>query len=451
MKRFQFLCLTGFIFLSWGVSAQNEKDKKTDETLFSVDGEFRNRFELSPSVGGRNVLVPQNTMSSMSFWQRSRISVSYSGKQIETKFSFQDVRPFVDNGFNSKSDNGLSFSVHEAWAKYYFINTSQVKWGLKLGRQEVNNSDERIIGKSDWDHYGVAFDAISLELLNVAPVFNLNLGFSLNSDEIPGTATKYRTLVFLNAGMEAGEYVTVNFCDLMEGYDDLTGISKANYVRNTFGFNPVFNVSALSLDLSFYFQHGTPNVYIGDSSNSVKYSGKMYTANLYYTFGPLKLGAGYDYYSGEAYNDTTFLRKDNVFNSPYFSGHRFFGNTDFHLKLLGKGRGLTNVNFNFSGDLNKKTDFLLGMNFISLSETHSFSDNLSNTVEYKSVGKNIDLVLGRKLGEKLNLRLGYSIFLPKSDYVRENNMSLGLDINTPAKFHGWGWVMFSFKPNLFRK
>jgi len=31
----------------------------------------------------------------------------------------------------------------------------------------------------------------------------------------------------------------------------------------------------------------------------------------------------------------------------------------------------------------------------------------------------------------------------------ENNQLLGILVDTPTKFHGWAWMMFSFKPQFF--
>jgi hypothetical protein len=438
------------IFTSLHAFSQTDKDKETDGAVFSIDGEFRNRFEYSPSVGGRNVLVPENTLSGLSFWQRSRIIMSFRNSSIETKFSLQDVRPFVGNELGWKSNNGNALSIHEAWAKYFIFNGYDTKLGLKLGRMEVFNSDERLMGKGDWDHYGSAFDAISLEYENKIYAVKANLGVSFNSSELPGFADKYRTLGFFNISKVFSEYMILNVSDLMEGYDEANGLTTANYVRNTFGINPVFNVSALEFELSAYFQHGTPNVLIGPNLNPDKYAGKMYTAKLFYKFGHLKFGLGYDYYSGEAYNDTLSDFKNKVFFSPYYTSHKFFGNTDFNLKLLGKGRGLTDANVSFSGAINKKTDFFMGVNFISYSNIHAYPDPLGNLIEYKSAGKNIDLTVTRKLGEKMDVKAGYSVFLPSDHLKNENNQSLGILIDTPTKFHGWAWVMFTFKPQIFK-
>jgi|GEM_PF-2815103 len=448
MKIRNLLLVMVLVFSANSIFAQ-EKDevKKENKSVFCLDGEFRNRFEYSPSVAGRTTIVPVETMSSMSFWQRSRIIANYKNDKLETKFSVQDVRSFVANDLGYKSNNGSALSVAEAWAKYYIVNNESRKLGVKIGRQELLNPDGRLIWNKDWDHYGAAYDALALEYENKDLDLKWNLAISLNSSELPGTAVKYRTLGLLNISKNFGEKFTLNFTDLMEGYDEATGATTANYVKNTVGINPVVKIADLTFNGSFYYQNGTPNVFIGSNPDPVKYAAMMYTANLSYKVGNFNAGVGYDNYSGEAYDDDQSDFKNKVFSAPYMGTHKFFGNTDIHSVLLGKGRGLQDINVVLNADFDKKTNLHLGFHMISYANENVYTDITSaDQVVFTAIGNDIDLVLKRVIGKQMAVFVGYSAFLPSEEYV--NSLSWGQTLD--AKFHGWGWLMFSFKPNFLK-
>lgn len=445
-----------FLFATSMFAQEVKEEKKESKSTFSLDGEFRNRFELSPSLGGRNIIVPENTQAGASFWQRSRITATYKSDKLETKFSLQDVRPFMANDLGWKSNNGTALAVYEAWAKFYLINNENKKLGLKIGRQEVFNSDARLIWNKNWDHYGGAWDAITFECDNKEYDLKWNLGLSLNSAEAPGFSytdkdgnliKKHRTLGFFNFSKKFGKSFTFNVSDLMEGFDEELGLTKANYVRNTIGINPVFKKSGFTFNGSFYYQHGTPNTFIGTTLNPVKYAGMMYTANVSYKINKYTVGAGYDNYSGEAYDDDGTDYKNKVFITPCAGAHKFFGFTDIHLKLFGKKRGLQDINLKVNAALSKTTKLSLAFHNISFAETNVYTDATSgNDVEFTSVGNDIDFVLNHVLGKKMSVTVGYSVLLPSEEFI--NSYSWGQ--SSDAKFHGWGWVMFSFKPNFLK-
>ena len=421
-----------------------KEEKKESKSVFSLDGEFRNRFEYTPSTAGRNVLVPENTQSGATIWQRSRITASYKSDKLESKFSFQDVRPFMSNDLGWKSNNGVALAVYEAWAKYYFVKNENKNFGIKFGRQEIFNSDARLFWNKDWDHYGAAWDAVTFECENKEYDLKWNLGFSLNSAEAPGTATKHRTLGFFTFAKKFGKTFTLNITDFMEGFDEASGLTNANYVRNTIGINPVFKQSGFTFNGSFYYQHGTPNTFIGTNPNPVTYAGMLYTANVSYKIDKYTVGAGYDKYSGEAYDDDQSDYKSKAFVATCAGGHKFFGHTDMHLKLCGKGRGLQDINLKADAILSTKTKLSLAFHMISFAETNSYVAG-ANTVEFTTIGNDVDFVIKHVLGKKMSVVAGYSVLLPSEDFV---NYTLGTSLE--SKFHGFGWVMFSFKPNFLK-
>jgi len=438
------LLLVGFFFLFATTMFAQEIEKKKAKSVLTIDAEFRNRTEYTPG-DQRNKLVPENTTSAAFSWQRSRLTVAYKSNKLETKFTFQDVRPF---GVNAKifSKNGATVDIHEAWAKYNFINNDSKKLGLKLGRQVLKNSDSRIIGIRNWNHYGGAIDAFALECDNKDFGVKWNLALSLNSADVPSTAgAKYRSFLLFNLAKKVGDNITINFTDLLLGFDEKDGLANATYSKNYIGINPVFKKSGIKVDGSFYYLHGQDNAIV-NGGDVTKYAAMMYTLNASYKINyMITAGLGYDNYSGEAHDDDQTDNKIKQFTAAYGGAHKFFGSTDFQLVLLKKERGLQDINLKVNFKINKKTGLKFEVHNISFANKDVYTDATNGKdIEFTAVGNNVDLILKRSLGKKMSVQVGTSVMLPSADYVKSKFGT------TNAKFHSWTWVMFSFKPNLFK-
>lgn len=456
MKFYSFFTLV-LVFLFSGLSAQevavseDSEEPKEEISEFTLDGQFRTRFEYSPSALGRNILVPVeiapdiNTPSGASIWQRSRIIAGYKAKRFETNFSIQDVRPFLANKYGNSapywtSGNGNTLSVHEAWAKLYLIDNDFCSLGLKVGRQELKNSDGRLMWNREWNHYNAAYDAVALQGRNKRFQIDWDLVWALNSVDGPTTAeTPFRNLVYMEVKKYIGDFLTINAIGMMETFEQ-TNNYEDKFSRNTLGINPVFKSGNFRAEGSFYKQMGLAG-YTG-ADEEIKFNGMLYTVSAAYKTNPFIFGAGYDSYTGDAYDYTGDDNKVNQFTAVCWAGHKYYGNTDFHLKY-GKNEGLTDIYVTAKMVLSKQTGLMLG--FHNISFTNSPAQNASGD-DIKALGNNIDFVFTHMPVKKVKVNLGYSVMLPSEDFV---NMELGQD--TEAKFHGWGWAMITFKPNFLKK
>lgn len=387
-----------------------------------------------------------NTPSGASIWQRSRIIAKYKNNDFETKFSFQDVRPFTVNKYGNAgafaaskywmSASGSQLGVHEAWAKYYLKNDEDFKMGIKIGRQELKNSDGRLLWNRNWNHYGAAFDAIAFEGRNKKFDLDWDLVWALNSVDAPYMATTpFRHMAYFEVRKGFGDIFTLNFIDMLENVE--TGLIDTAYNRNTIGVNPVFKTGGLKVEGSFYTQMGLAG-YVGDGSE-ITNAGMMYAVSASYKVSKFTFKAGYDSYSGEAYDDDQSDNKNKTFTALCCAGHKFFGNADFHLRY-GKTEGLTDMYLTANGGLSKKTKVMAGLHMISFTSSPGLN---SDGDEIKTLGNNIDFVVIHKPAKKVSLKVGYSVMLPSADFTE---MTLGID--TDAKFHGWGWLTLTFKPSF---
>lgn len=420
---------------------------------FTLKGEFRNRTEYNVSKAGVNTLVAEDTDGYLSSWQRSRIIAHYKKGKLETKFSFQDVRAFGSNIYvdstnqNTKlwqSNNGATLAVHEAWAKYYFTDNI----GLKIGRQQLKLGDGRLIWHKDWNHYGGAYDAFSLE--GKLEKLSWVAGFSLNSVDDRDNYVAYKNLGFAHVSAKIADALTINFTDLYEGNEtditDYTATPDASsdyeaIYRNSVGVNPIIKVGPIVLNSSFYYQLGKQTV-------DIDFAAMMGTTNIKFKLNEkFALNAGFDYYSGEAYNDDQTDNKNKTFSVPFASGHKFFGNTDFQLKMFGQKRGAQDIYFKVDANLSKKLSIMLGFHAISYAEKHNYINADLENIEFTSVGNDIDLQIKLGLDKGAALIAGYSVMLPSDDYA---NSVPKVGVGVSPKFHQFAWLMFKFTPTFLK-
>lgn len=454
MKKFLYSILAlGLVFLSPDLFAQEEGGEAEKNSVFTLSAELRTRFEYSPSTDGRNVLVPQeiapdiNTPSAATIWQRSRIIADYKADRFETHFSFHDVRPFMANkdlngphaGKFWQSGNGTSLGVHEAWGKYYLIKNEDCNLGLKVGRQELANSDGRVIWHRNWNHFNAAFDAVKLEGRNKRFDTDWDLVWALNSVDDPTEAdSPFRNMAYLEVKKYLGDMLTINALGMTETFEE-NGDFETSYARNTVGVNPVFKMGALKAEGSFYKQFGKAGETPG--GDDIDYAGMLYTVSASYKVDMFTFGAGYDSYTGEARDDDGSDNLVKQYQAVCRSGHKYYGNTDFHLRY-GGNNGLNDIYLTAKAALSKNTSAMLGFHSISYNTSPGLN---ADGDEISALGNNIDFVFKHKPAKAVTMHVGYSAMLPSTDF---KDLQLGPDVD--AKFHGWGWMMLTFKPTFLK-
>ncbi len=454
MKFLKFTLIAFFLVSFLGVKAQEEqKEQQKPKTVFMIDADYKTRFENTPSALGAGKLVPVNTPTANTLGQRARIILKFNSPKLQTKISFQDVRMFGQNkntGTVWGSTDGAALAIHEAWAKYMFVNNDKKQFGIKLGRQEFKY-DARLMWNKNWKFQGAAYDGVMLECDNKDFGLKWNLGFAYNSVDYMGTADFFRTLGVFNVTKSFDKLAKINLINLYEGFEQdqvlANGTQDSTYFRNTVGINPIITVSGLKFDAGFYYQMGKSADLQGSTA------AMLYSANLSYKIDlgnkkTVNVGAGYDSYSGRAYDDVSDADVNKAFTSPYAGAHKYFGNTDFQLKMFGKGHGANDINLKLTGKI-KTTSITLAAHMISFAETAAYTNATGANVEFTTVGNNIDLVVKHGLGKKMAVLAGYSMMMPSDDYT---TYTLGYDGTNAveAKTHNYIWVMFSFEPNLFK-
>ena len=326
---------------------------------------------------------------------------------------------------------------------------------MKIGRQELNYDDGRIIGNDDWTMTAPTHDVIKLGYNGESHKVHLMAAYNQNAENKESGSTYY------SGGLQP--YKTMQ--TLWYHYDTpkkMFGVSRVGmnigmqsarddqpdvtFYQQLVGTYMVFRPQYWSLEGAFYYQmgkeeHGMPiDAFMGSAKAKVE------IGNWF------NLLAGYDYLSGDKYFNVppegglglVFHDKVRGFNAIFGSHHQFYGAMDFFY--------LSNYVGGFTPGLQ---NLYIGGNMKMLfDQSHSFLD-LNAAYHYYAIATNLDYVNTKTLGHEVELAASYT-FIDMATvsagytYMRgSETMELLNQVSEKRQLH-WGWVMLSVKPTLFR-
>lgn len=414
-----------------------------------LSGQFRPRYEMRHGFGK---LIPDGFQAANFISQRSRLNLKFSNETFKVGFSIQNVGVWGETSTLRLSDvNGTS--VYEAWGQL-LINEYLA---LKVGRQEIIYDDQRIFGSVDWAQQGRSFDAA---VLSITPQENskFDVGFAYNARK----QTLYKENYYQN-NYKALQYIHwhgnfdaigVSFLALNNGLtwidgtdttDNGTSKEKIAYSQ-TIGARVTYKGNAFKANAAFYYQTGKVTV---DTSNdgTNESTGKldaMYFAidASYAVCDQFSVGVGVEYLSGNSMKDPA--DKDQAFKPLYGTNHKFNGWMDyFYVGSHMKSVGLLDIYVPLKFKKDKFSAALIPHFFQSAGDIYS-TDSDGNMKDFsKSLGTEVDLVVGYAVAKNAVVKLGYSqMFATESMQVLKG----GNYENT----NNWAWVMIDFKPTFFK-
>ncbi len=472
--KFTFLALFSIAFA--GANAQETTEVKKSEPVFTIKAEFRTIGEYRDGYKGilADSIMNEKMNPNTVIRNRARIILESSSDKFDSKFSFQDVRT---HGMTGTAVNGAStLSINEAWGQYKFND----KLGLRIGRQELNYNDGRLLSRKDYNDYGTSHDALILKCENKEAKRKIDAGFAATgfdqnfytSATLSDKFYKTMGLFFLEQGF--GEH-KASVIYLIEERENTTNFRT--YAKQTLGVVPELSFGSFKANLGFYKQFGSDNktvtrtnadATVTKSTNGEKMTGMMYYALLKYDTEKLKAGLGYDMYSGEKFDEDQTDLKNKAFtvSSDMWALHAHHGWMDYYVaKNAGLGtaqtkfmtRGLTDMHF--FGEFGTKNSIYLAGHMLGYAQEDKYTDvkadKTTADVTYKKVGTEIDLALTHKFDKGMIFKLGYSIMLPGAelldniDQTYETAGFFGLDSEVDPKTAQWLYFTFSFKPTLF--
>jgi len=366
------------------VRVRNENDNRD----FNADTGYKS-FNLMRTRIGINV-HPAQAMNVFVQVQDSRV------QGIEPTSSIPGVQ----------QDNTLD--LHQG-----FFQVNDLGWtgfGLKAGRMEVRFGNERLVGVTDWSNTPTAFDGgmltVGTQRVNAQALF-ANL-VERDTPEIGNPETEnsdatmqggFASIAVTQDGRANADLQVINVRDKVSPAED----DDLNLL--TFGGRLHGDViQNLDYSLEGAFQNGAQET---GPATETDISAFMFGSELGWSFGteerPVRIGAGFDYLSGDA---DLADAKTETFNTAFGDNHKYYGLMDMP-ELFTSG-GLQDIKVNIASTVfsNENNQVKLGGEF------HNFA--LAETVAggESALGNEVDLHASWAYRQRFVPTLGVSAFLP---------------------------------------
>lgn len=406
------------------------------DNTFTLDAQVVTRGELR--VGGFKEDFIEHEHEPMSHFAigKYRITADYERSGLQIRFSPQF------SGIWGQSSSALS--LYEGWAQL------QSKKGLfvKIGRQQLNYDDGRIIGNNDWTMTAPTHDVLKLGYDGSNHHIHLMAAYNQNAENMDGGYSyysggnqPYKTMQTLWYHYDTPKKMFgVSLLGMNIGMQNEDIQTPVTYYQQLVGTYMVVRPKNWSIEGAFYYQmgkeeHGMPmDAFMGSVKTCVVPSEKY---NLF---------AGYDYLSGDRYFNVpptgglglVFHDKVRGFNAIFGSHHQFYGAMDFFYMS------------NYYGG------FTPGLQNLYLGCKVNPYKGLSVNAEYHyfAIATNLDFVNTKSLGHEAVLEASYSfpknvMILAGYSYMRgTETMELLRQVSDKRQLH-WGWVMLTFNPRIF--
>lgn len=382
--------------------------------------EWRNGYQTLPANGSSGAFFVN---------QRSRLTLDYKQDKVQMKFSLQDVRVWGDE---LQMKDIPSIGMHEAWGELALSE----KFSLRLGRQELVYSDDRLLGNVDWVQQARSHDAVLLKLRQEGINFDIGGAFNQEREKLSDTSygmNTYKALGFVWARKQLHDNLSLSGMHISDGFqrsDTVGGV----YFRHTYGLDLAYKKERLQLNGSFYRQSGEH----ASGKNIEAYLGVV---EMIYTLSPMKFTIGTNYLTGMAGGES----KVRSFNTLYATNHKFYGYMDYFINVPVDTRngGLQDNYLKVNYTPNLKYSLSMDYHYFALAQNLPATETQHGT-DGKYLGSEIDAVLQYKYSDHINIHLGYSaLFAGKSmEAIKPGNA---------AAFADWGWLMVNIQPKVLLK
>ncbi|HBG45360.1 MAG TPA: hypothetical protein DDW94_00045 [Deltaproteobacteria bacterium] len=385
MKRILLSVFAAAVTAAWAVPAS-----ATDVSFsgqYRVRGEFRDNADYNDDASDAKAFIGQ----------RVRLNVNAEATDdTSVKLTLQDSR--ILGGSDSLiTDTTESPDLHEAYLNVNGIFGTPVNF--RIGRQELNYGDERLIGSFGWSNYGRAFDGVKFGY--VRDGINVDL-FRMTVSEATGVATSSSTGATTLTGTThdttlTGVYATLGKVIPNNSLDVyvLHQTDAVDLTRYTIGARVKGAVAGVDYTVELPYQ-------TGETSGTVDISAWAFAAKAGYTLPtPMKIrvGAEYDFASGD---EADSADENETFNNLYPTNHNHFGIGD--VAVANSWSNIQAWSLNVSADVNEKLRLYAAYWDYTTDEAASGASD--------DIGNEIDLVASYKYSNNVSIEAGAARFTP---------------------------------------
>ncbi|MET6998064.1 alginate export family protein [Chitinophaga defluvii] len=402
---------------------------------FKIDGQLRPRLEVRNGFGQLRPSAPAADQTAAFISGRTRLNFLYNdaGNKVKFGLSLQDIRVWGDHPQTTLEENN-NFGIHEGWAAILF----SPEWDLKLGRQEINLDNARILGNLDWAQQARSHDAI---LLNYSGVFNLKAGYALSAGKESlrkeiYTIRNYKNLQFLWLNKKIS-HITISLLFLNNGMEytkdsSQTGAAgRAVAYSQTIGARMEFRKALLGFNMEGYYQGGKDDVHHTLSAYDLIAEAVVKPDKWQVTLGTEIL-------SGTAAT-TTAQGENRSFNPLYGTNHKFNGYLDFFY-VGGRYKDNAGLHDIYTTAVYMPDPFSIEAGLHLFNTMVKVVDKNGDQLN-RYLGMEADIVAGYRLSPVVNVQGGFSVLSGTATL----QTVAGGDKN---KLSTWGWLAVNITPTF---
>ena len=428
----KFFCMVMALLFSFGLKAQ-EADNE-----FNLNAQLVTRGELR--AGGFKADSLDKYRRTQFVLGKYRITADYKRSWLEVKLSPQFAGIWGQGGAN--------INLYEGWANL------QSKNGLfvKIGRQELDYDNERIIGNDDWTMTAPTHDVLKLGYDGESHKVHLMAAYNQNADSIEtgisyyaGGLQPYKTMQTLWYHYDTPKKLFgISLVGMNIGMQSLNKKKPdVTYYQQLVGTYMAFRPKYWSLEGEFYYQmgkqeHGLPiDAFMGSVKATVRPSEKY---NIF---------AGYDHLSGDKFFSVPaeghfgLVHHDKIrgFSAIFGSHHEFYGAMDFfYMKNYYHGFTPGLQNLYIGGNVSPVDDLSLNLAY----HYYAIATDL-DYLDSKTLGHEVDFSASYAFSMAVSVSAGYTYMHGTETMVILQQIQ---EVTEQRKLH-WGWLMLSVKPTLF--
>jgi len=364
----------------------------------SITGQMRQRTEYSAKDFNADVDNPTFT------FLRTRLNVGVEATEdVKVFVQFQDSRVWGGAG-GTIAGSAPALDAHQAY--FTVSNVFDSEFSAKVGRQEINIGNQRLVGAVGWSNIGRTFDAAVLSYAGEKASFQVLASRLVGATGVATGQSLYG--VSVKYPYEGGR---IEGLGLFDTDSDMIGAGadagERLRSRITAGVAAYGAKSDFDYELEGYYQTGDvfePATGELGSLGAYLASAKVgYTVN---TENKLRIGGLFTLVSGD--EDAADGDVGN-FNTLFATNHKFYGFMDYFVGSASFAKGLQDIGLSLS--VMAKEDLKLSL------DLHQFSGTEVDSALDDVYGQEVDVTLNYKYNSAMSIIVGLSAFSPGDDFA----------------------------------